>query len=70
MGTDFSLLTRFENVQVSKLQEVISIVEVCDVDFVIIRHRVLHPSSFSPAIGVVSHRLRDSGQSVLALLCV
>lgn len=66
---DWSILTRFENVQVSKLQEVVPIVEVCDVDFVIIGHGVLHPSPFGPAIGVVSHRLRDGGQSVLALLC-
>lgn len=59
----------FENLQVAKLQEVVPIIEVCDINFVIIRLWILHPRSFVPAIGVVSYWLRDCCQSVLTLPC-
>lgn len=50
-------LTCFEYFQVAKFQKIISIVEVGDINFIIVRHRVLHPRSFIPAICVVSYWL-------------
>lgn len=60
-------LTGFENVQVAELQEVAAIVEVCDINFIVARQRILHPCSLVPAVCVVSYWLRDGCQGVLAV---
>lgn len=62
-------LTCFKNLQVAKLEEVVAIVEVCDVNFIVARQRILHPRSLVPAVRVVSYWLRDGCQGVLALPC-
>lgn len=58
----------FENLQAAKLQEIIPVIEVSDINFILVRFWIFHPCSLIPAIGVVSYWLRDGGQSVLTLL--